>query len=378
MKATLVFIALVELSYAALVAGFAYLFASEAYCGVNLICGSTIMGSMVSDGNLREIMVCRNSNMLTNGSLYVPGEVLLVNLSFYDVQYAYEVTQGAAVFEGGACNGNRLANSAGNLVMPSSGDVILVAGTASHYGGLTLTATFTLSSNASVNFANTTLLLNQSDSKHAWHEMSQQTQIIVGVIVGVTGLALVAFLLYWCVDQTNLLTANRHTLAKLPVLPAIALALTSVGLVAAWAQHTSSSANGTFLGVPSWSTNLFAWHPVLMVGGFFAAQVIAISLWSLDSQASAATAPSNRGSFGMISAPAHYYSESTYQQAAPSPRIKLLHVFFQCAALATLIAGLAAIVRSTLKESAPSLTTMHSWYGVAAVAVFGTNFLFGK
>lgn len=352
---------LIPATYVCTVLGYAYIFASNGYCSTKLIQDSTIMGSVVGNGNPRRLQVSRGPSLIPNGSSYLPGEVLSVNLDYADVQFAYEVVRGTAAFLGGACNGNRFANDVGLLVMPGAGEVELVAGTASHFGGLSLTPKFVLLANQSANVSgdNTDLSPQQEPPSYpAWHELSQRTQIIVGLVVGVMGLALVVILLYCCVAQTETLVAHSHSLAKIPAAVGMALALTSVGLVSAWASSGGTEDGDTFLGVPDWRSNLFAWHPVLMVGGFFAAQVVAISLWAFD------TPPAPVG-------------QQQHLVRAPSAAIKLLHVFFQCAAVGTLIAGLMAIVQSALKFGSPSLTSMHSWYGVTAVAMFGTNYLFG-
>jgi hypothetical protein len=42
-----------------------------------------------------------------------------------------------------------------------------------------------------------------------------------------------------------------------------------------------------------------------------------------------------------------------------------------------MVAGLYAIVRHMFASKAPSLTSMHSWVGVASIAVFGAAMLWG-
>ncbi len=44
-------------------------------------------------------------------------------------------------------------------------------------------------------------------------------------------------------------------------------------LVCAWAQDDNTTTQIGFLGVPKWSSNVFAWHPVLTVAGFLMGQV---------------------------------------------------------------------------------------------------------
>jgi hypothetical protein len=54
-----------------------------------------------------------------------------------------------------------------------------------------------------------------------------------------------------------------------------------------------------------------------------------------------------------------------------------MHGLLQVAAMSAMIAGLYAIVRHMSSSKAPSLTTMHSWVGVASVAVYGVAMLWG-
>jgi cytochrome b-561 len=117
-----------------------------------------------------------------------------------------------------------------------------------------------------------------------------------------------------------------------------------------------------YLGEPSWNMknedrakavegysqpmNVLAWHPLFMVAGFFWSQAIAISSWSV----------------------------------LPSYKTALaVHIFFQLAAVTTLICGLCAIAayKRRVAGTESSLTTMHSWAGIVTVVMFGTQFLIG-
>jgi len=130
---------------------------------------------------------------------------------------------------------------------------------------------------------------------------------------------------------------------------AAGLAVVALGLVCAWAQYNPYTqeqwgAYG-YLNLPSWETNVFAWHPVLMVAGFFMAQV-----FSLTSIA--------------------WFGEK--QQAF------LSYFFWQCAALGAMITALRAIVKYKYDSKEYSLITMHSWIGVLAVIFFVFNYLYGN
>lgn len=56
---------------------------------------------------------------------------------------------------------------------------------------------------------------------------------------------------------------------------------------------------------------------------------------------------------------------------------KIVHVFWQTAALATLIASIIATVKNKNNIMEDHLTSMHSWVGVATVAMFCINYVFG-
>ena len=55
---------------------------------------------------------------------------------------------------------------------------------------------------------------------------------------------------------------------------AVFMAIITMALVSGWAKNPDYTATAIgYLGQPSWDLNVFAWHPVLMVGGFFFSQV---------------------------------------------------------------------------------------------------------
>ena len=141
-------------------------------------------------------------------------------------------------------------------------------------------------------------------------------------------------------------------LFRLPISSVSALALVGavIGLVAAWARNGNTDSETGFLGSPNWRDNTLAWHVVFMVGGFFCAQVAAVCCWSV-------------------------LPSSSHPTLCALP--KALHGLLQVAAMSTMVAGLYAIVRHMFASKAPSLTSMHSWVGVASIAVFGAAMLWG-
>ena len=55
---------------------------------------------------------------------------------------------------------------------------------------------------------------------------------------------------------------------------AVFMAIITTALVSAWAKNPDySGTEETYLGQPDWDLNVFVWHPVLMVAGFFFSQV---------------------------------------------------------------------------------------------------------
>ena len=127
------------------------------------------------------------------------------------------------------------------------------------------------------------------------------------------------------------------------------LGVICVGLVGSWAKSpaaatgssssTSSSSitpsasvstvTSTYLGLPD-SSNPLAWHAVLMVGGFFFSQVLAVLSWRMF------PIPSNQ---------------------------KLFHVCWNTLALLMMALGLVYIDSYKDKNSESRLTSVHSWLG---------------
>lgn len=129
---------------------------------------------------------------------------------------------------------------------------------------------------------------------------------------------------------------------------ACSLAVVALGLVSAWAQRNPTSQKNWgaygYLGVPIWrnKTNIMAWHPILMVAGFFLSQVFSLS--------AIAFLGNKTGAF-------------------------LTHFFWQLASICTLIAGLRAMVDYKIENKISSLISLHSWVGVLAVVFFAFNVL---
>lgn len=142
-------------------------------------------------------------------------------------------------------------------------------------------------------------------------------------------------------------------------IPAVILAVTGIllsivawGLVSGWATGSSGddrphTGPGWIGPARYWSSYVFAWHPILMVSGFFFSQVLSIAAWTFAPESSAAVAQ------------------------------KIVFWFWQASGIAFLVAGLSAIVSYKTKFQFYSLITLHSWIGVAVVVLFGSNIIFG-
>lgn len=129
----------------------------------------------------------------------------------------------------------------------------------------------------------------------------------------------------------------------------LVVGVVALTLACAWATNNSREyfspiSSVGFLGRPSWRANVFAYHPVLMVGGFFVPQVFALIVWMLFKNRTLAL----RG-----------------------------HILAQLVSVGSLVAGMRAVVAGKYMSGSPHLVTMHSWVGVAAIAVFATNAIFG-
>jgi hypothetical protein len=120
-------------------------------------------------------------------------------------------------------------------------------------------------------------------------------------------------------------------------------------LVSKWAKendYSSSDGDTNYLGSLDWKRNIFAWHPVLMVGGFFVAQILAPAMWVI-------------------------FPESHRLYA------KGLHVLLQTGGVVTVALGLYAATAAKSATSSPHIVSLHSWIGVAAIASFLLNYIFG-
>lgn len=175
---------------------------------------------------------------------------------------------------------------------------------------------------------------------------------IVGLIAGGASalfIIIVSALYLFTFNQNRWVNFTSEFKLSVTATICISSGIGCIVLVSLWAQNKNDETTKQFgyLGIPSWDTNILAWHPVLMVGGFLFCQIVAICAW---------------GVFGSRSL------------------AKLVHVTFQFGGLVSMVIGLIAIIRYKnviTNPPSPSLTTVHSWLGVMNIAVFALNFLFG-
>lgn len=371
-------------------------------CGNLLTVGQSYMNNNAISAT-NNIVVRRGSTPLASGSNYIAGETLTVtydtNPGGSSAQYLFQASN--AVYTSGACagqnaySGSGLSANTASLVLPNSGDVTVWGGyTTSSSIPVNVLPNFVLKapvlaipSNAPVTIVPTATprpttlgetlkpsiittvvptaepsVLIQAGGPgtptvtYQDYPSSLQTDLIVGLVVGIGGLAIVCLLVYLYICDFNAreegtkywLSPFFSFFRETPVVPltSVCLGVISIILVSTWAQNNNTSTQSYYLGVPIWvnNANILAWHPVLMVAGFFFCQVVAICVWSIFTDRLIA---------------------------------KLNHIFFQIAALVTMSFGLAAIVKYKFDKKEASLVSMHSWIGVAAISLYGVNFVWG-
>ena len=396
-----------------------YSYPESLSCGTSLSVGTRIMGNAVQSSTQRSAIVKRGSINLSNGANYFPAETLTVSLSDTSGEFIFQISSGS--FVNGICSNNlRIIPSGSSSVtvtMPSSGIVtIKVAWASSH--SVVRTNDFTLNPSAISTTAITStptllptttvptstptivgepsicpsgpsviptysatttptakptssptatltripsLLPTNSSLPIASTEATSlidypnniAVKLAVGLIIGTLGtLALLSSIAFYLRSLRAGNVAWIAFLFRLPISSVSALTLVGavIGLVAAWARNGNTDSETGFLGSPNWRDNTLAWHVVFMVGGFFCAQVAAVCCWSV-------------------------LPSSSHPTLCALP--KALHGLLQVAAMSTMVAGLYAIVRHMFASKAPSLTSMHSWVGVASIAVFGAAMLWG-
>lgn len=370
----------------ALVHGYAY-YLTSTYCSRSLTVGTSIMGHKAVSSTSRSLQVYRGTTQLTSGDAYVSGETLQVSLSSTSGEYVFQVTTPAS-FVGGSCtNSVRVSNSAGTITMPAggSGSISVWAGWATSESTVSISGNFILTDpGASVSTTapsaqstiSPTLAAGQTyaptislsptalptikvsskptesptstavSSGSASSNGAASTTVVEGesVTMSVIGVGVLAIACFYFMNKSGILNKSDSKNSFLAIFASLLCGSAAVALVAQWARNSNTDTQFGYLGVPSMDSNPLAWHPILMVGGFFYGQIFAVCSWSFFSDRAIA---------------------------------KKVHVFFQTASVVTMIAGLCAIVKHMYEIKAEALTTLHAQVGVAAVAIFSLNYIWG-
>mmetsp|Transcript_12408 Transcript_12408/g.11242 ORF Transcript_12408/g.11242 Transcript_12408/m.11242 type:complete len:476 (+) Transcript_12408:39-1466(+) len=314
-----------------------------AYCSTALSTKSVIMNGNPVLSSERSISISRGSTQLSSGDKYVAGEVLTVTLSSTSNEFIYETTAGS--FQSGGCNGLRVVNTAtAYLTMPSSGDVdVKGAWATSRANGVHIGSTITLKDPSEDDNS------GSSTTNYIYKYKSSLAQnLIVGLIFGVGGLiaAVLSYQIYINKYKSGVWnTFSNFMKSFISASISISLGIVAVILVAEWCQDYNNSLQKGFLGFPSWSNNPLSFHVLFMVGGFLFAQILAICSWIMFQ---------SNHSIG-----------------------KAFHFIFHTIGISSLYAGLVAIINYKWNNNSPSLTSLHSWFGVMAVALYSVNYLFG-
>lgn len=345
-------------------------------CFKTLEAGTLIMTASAESSSVNTIAVSRGSTSLTSGDKYVSGETLSISITggesltftddFGTSQFVFEASNIASFTDGTLCSGHmRIADiNPATLTLPTtgSGDVLIWAAwndQSGLYGNpiVYITPTFTLTDPYTSGAANTSSNSTSSPSskrttsaqvKYQKYPSYVSQDLIIGLIFGIGGfiLFLMTLLTYLKLYESGNWKPYSITSKMLTCsVVAVAVGAVATGLVSSWASDMNKGDQSGYLGKPSFSTNPLAWHPVLMVGGFFFSQVLAISMWSVFA---------NSHNLG-----------------------RAFHFLFHLGGAGSMIAGLAAIVKHKDNIHEESLTTIHSWIGVGAVVFYGLNYLLG-
>lgn len=316
---------------------------SSLSCNTALTSGINIMSATSKADSSRSITVYRGSAQLQSGDIYVPGESLTVSLSNINgIQFIFQAQN--ANFNNGKCKGLRSLSNIASLTMPQSGSISVWAGWATSYGSVSVSNPFILVSSGLQPSIAPTVHHNLSSASHSavTTRLQPYTSSLVGIIIG--GLLLLIGAVFLNKSQTNNLDLVEETYSTLYSASGIVLAICSIAFVVSWCTEYHHKNDNGFLGFPSWQNNIFAYHPILLVGGFFGSQVFAIASWTVFKH---------------------------------RPTAKIFHVVAMTTALACLIAGVRAVVLHKFKSGSAHIVSVHSWCGISCIALFCMNYALG-
>jgi hypothetical protein len=309
-------------------------------CSTSLTAGTILMGASAISDSSRSVVIFRGASILTSGDTYEAGETLTVGLSSTsDVEYIFEADGGAAFVDGECSNARSPVTQSVQLTMPSEGDVTLKVAWATHHGTVHISNLFTLTSSAITNSSGSSvpsLAPSQATSSTVASDDLRRRKIL-GIVIGV-GTPVIAGIYTPYVVSEHVVGTYSMVASLLTVLV--------IALVLAWGtdNDVGSAISGIgFLGRPNWATNPFAYHPIMMVVGYYIAVVLSL------------------------------LSETVFVDS----KSVALHGIFYCAAIACFIVGLVAVVKSKHAARTPSLTTLHSWVAIGSI-IFAIISLFWR
>ena len=367
-----------------MVQGHSVYMTQSTYCSVPVIVGTQIMSMTTVSSTARTISVTRNGVPLNSGDAYVYGETLVASLSSTSGEYLIQVTGGATV-TGGGCSNTRYANAATSFVLPTTGSssmAIVAAWTTAQTTPVSISSTFTLvapqptaeptlsptlmpnitpyptyTATIPPSFAPTTTAVvpttddttNSDSNASGLSSLTSSSKTGIGFMMAVTilgaivGTGYLGAMYRLAHPDTRYISDKTFTITRIANVIVLICAIFTIMMASMWTKDSNSDYN--YLGKPSWNNNLFAWHPILMVCGFFVSQLSAIASWGLLKN--------------------HFYA-------------KLLHVFCQLAGLSTMIAGLWAVWKYKIDMKYFNYTTIHSWIGITTIAVYVFTFFWGS
>ena len=343
-------------------------------CSQPLTIGSTIMGMKTVYSIDRSIAISdQYGDPVANGSRYSydAGQYAIeVVKATTDEEYLIDLTSvggsdsisisGAGLVNGG-CSNSRFAatweGAATKITIPTYGNSILsfrAAWTAGQNQAIKISDPFYLYPPVDIvpspTLAPTVAPPKSSETGtiQTLSELPTDQKTGVSILIGIIAVIIVSLSIYafaWYrashpYDNTHI-SDKRFTFTRLT--ETLAAALTFVALVLVSVLATNR--DGPYLGKPDWDSNIFAWHPVLMVAGFFFAQVCGIISWTFIPM----------------------YDFAKYS-----------HIIAQVAAFTTMISGIWAIWEYKSRLRMPSYTTVHGWIGMSTVVMYVVTFVWGS
>ncbi len=226
-------------------------------------------------------------------------------------------------------------------------------------------------------------------------DFSTPIKIVIGIGIALISLAILlvsaycyaSYYLHLPADQRE--KRNRYSLARTSSYLTLPLGALLLAFIVKWTETHSStdSTDDLFLGKPNLKTNLFAFHPIFMTGGFFLSQVLGIVSYSFSHMTEQQIETQGE----------EYIGRNLYR------RYKRYHIILQCISFCLMFLGLWVVIdyknaevmygygtdddeyntqnnNSVLTSSevkSPHFTSIHSWIGIFSIGLFVFNFSYG-